>query len=404
MARRFLFIHQNFPAQFVHVARELARQGHEVLALAIEGRPVEGVRIVRYRPPALQRPSELHTVRDFEVKCARALACAAAMEKLKGEGFLPDVIVAHPGWGEAMFCKDVWPAARLVIYAEFFYGTEGADYLFDPEFARDGLAQRALLRLKNTVHLHALAAADTVYAPTAWQRDRLPPAYRDQAQVMFDGIDTVAVAPDPQAAVQLARAGVRLAAGDEVITFVNRNLEPYRGFHVFMRALPDILARRPKAHCLLVGRDGVSYGAPAPGGGSWREFMLREVGHRLPAGRVHFLGGLRYADYLRVLQVSACHVYLTYPFVLSWSCLEAMSAGCTVVASRAGPVEEVIQHGRNGRLVDFFDVPGLVEEVAGVLQERDAGRALGRAARQSMQEKYDLRAICLPGQLAVIQG
>lgn len=398
--KNILFIHQNFPAQFVHVARTLAARGHQVVALAIEGREVEGVRFVRYAPPHQQRKPANPITADLEVKCARALACAGAMEKLRKEGFTPDVIVAHPGWGEAMFCKDVWPRARLVVYAEFFYNAEGADYLFDPEFAGDSLAQRARLRIKNTVHLHALNAADAIYAPTEWQRDRLPPEYRARTQVMFDGIDTARAAPDPQASIHLQRAGVRLAQGDEVITFVNRNLEPYRGFHVFMRALPEILARRPNAHCVIVGRDAVSYGSAPAGGGSWREAMLREVGARLPRDRVHFLGGLPYADYLRVLQVSACHVYLTYPFVLSWSCLEALSTGCTVVASRTGPVEEVIADGRTGRLFDFFDVQGLARSVSEVLENPDGHAHLGRAARTLMQQKYDI-ARCLAGQIAI---
>lgn len=401
---RFLFIHQNFPAQFVHVARALAARGHEVVALGINGRAVEGVRFVRYAVPVPPRLSALEPARDFETKIARGLACAEAMDKLRQEGFQPDIVVAHPGWGEALFCKDVWPRARLVIYAEFFYGAEGADFMFDPELSTDSLAQRTRLRLKNTVHLQALSAADTIYAPTQWQRSRLPPEYRDRAQVMFDGIDTQAAAPDPKASVELAKAKVRLAAGDEVITFVNRNLEPYRGFHVFMRALPAILEQRPKAHCLIVGRDSVSYGSPPAGGGSWRDAMLKEVGARLPPGRVHFLGGLPYADYLRVLQVSACHVYLTYPFVLSWSCMEAMSAGCTVVGSRTGPVQEVIGHDRNGRLVDFFDGEALAREVTTVLENPNAHARLGQRAREEMRERYDLASVCLPGQLSILLG
>ena len=401
--QKFLFIHQNFPGQFVHVARALAVAGHQVVALGIEGRELEGVRYVRYRPPhPWHKPSNPITA-DLEIKNARALACVAAMEKLQKEGFRPDVIVSHPGWGEAMFCKDVWPRARLVVYAEFFYNAEGADYLFDPEFARDSLAQRMVLRLKNTVHLHALNAADTIYTPTAWQRDRLPPEHRARAHVMFDGIDTRVAAPNPRAGIELQRAGVRLRPGDEVLTFVNRNLEPYRGFHVFMRALPEILARRPKARCVIVGRDAVSYGSPPRSGGNWREAMLREVGARLPADRVHFVGGLSYEDYLSVLQVSACHVYLTYPFVLSWSCMEALSAGCTVVGSRTGPVEEVIKHGQTGRLVDFFDVEGLARSVVDVLENPEAHAHLGRAGRAWMQQKYDIET-CRAGQTAIVLG
>jgi glycosyltransferase involved in cell wall biosynthesis len=401
--QKFLFIHQNFPGQFVHVARALAQRGHEVVALGIDGRPVDGVRFVRYALPRGMRKPQDAVSADFEIKAIRGQACAMAMERLRKEGFHPDVIVAHPGWGEALYCKDVWPRARLVVYAEFFYNPEGADYLFDPEFSTDSLLQRARLRIKNTVHLHAFSAADAIYSPTAWQRDRLPPEYRARTQVMFDGIDTDRAAPDPNARIHLARKNVTLSRRDEVITFVNRNLEPYRGFHVFMRALPEILARRPNAHCVIVGRDAVSYGSPPAGGGTWREAMLREVGARLPEGRVHFLGGLPYADYLRVLQVSACHVYLTYPFVLSWSCVEALSVGCTVVASRTGPVEEVIQDGQTGRLFDFFDVEELSRSVAEVLEHTGKHAHLGGAARESTQSRYNIQH-CLAGQLAIVLG
>lgn len=402
MAKKYLFVHQNFPAQFVHVAAALARQGNEVVALAIKGRAVPGVRLLRYSVTAPARTSAVEPARDFETKIVRALACADAMGALLRDGFAPDVVVAHPGWGEAMFCKDVWPAARLVIYAEFFYGTEDSDYGFDKELFEDSAAARARLRLKNTVHLHALAAADTIYTPTQWQRSKLPPQYRDKAQVMFDGIDTAVVKPDPGASVQLVRKQLSLTRNDEVITFVNRNLEPYRGFHVFMRALPEIMARRPKAHCLIVGRDAVSYGAPPRSGGSWRDVMLAQVGSRLPVERVHFLGSLPYQDYLRVLQVSACHVYLTYPFVLSWSCLEAMSAGCTVVGSDTGPVREVMQDGVDGLLTDFFDVAALAHRVVSVLDGREAWEGLGAAARQKVVAGYDLQKICLPGQLRIL--
>ena len=401
---KILFIHQNFPAQFVHVAAELTRRGHEVVALAIKGHPLPGLRFMRYSPQNPACPGGLELARDFEVKLARATACAAEMSRLKHEGFVPDVVVAHPGWGEALFCKDVWPLTRLVIYAEFFYSAHGSDYGFDPEFSADSEASRIRLRLKNTVHLHAFSAADAVYAPTQWQRSQLPREYRGKTTVAFDGIDTEFVRPDPLASVRLARHNVQVKTGDEVITFVNRNLEPYRGFHVFMRALPEMLTRRPNARCILVGGDDVSYGGPPRGGGTWREVMIKEVSDRLPLDRVHFLGKVPYKDYVRLLQLSACHVYLTYPFVLSWSCLEAMSAGKVVVASRTGPVQEVIEHGRNGLLVDFFDVAGLARHVCSVLERPEDYRELGAAARATILERYDLRSRCLPAQAALIEN
>lgn len=402
--KKFLFIHQNFPGQFVHVASELVRQGHQVVALGIKGRAVPGVQFIRYEPKAPPRVSAVDAVRDFETKVVRGMACAQVMEQLRAQGFTPDTIVAHPGWGEALFCKDVWPGARLLTFAEFFYCAEGADYNFDPEFFHDSVADRARLRLKNSVHLHALDACDAGYTPTRWQLEQLPPIQRDRIQVIFDGIDTRMVAPAPAVTVQLQRDKITLRPGDEVITFVNRNLEPYRGFHVFMRALPDILRQRPNARCLIVGRDDVSYGSKPKAGGNWRQVMLTEVGARLPMERVHFLGGLSYADYLKVIQISACHVYLTYPFVLSWSCLEAMSAARVVVGSRTGPVQEVITHGTNGLLVDFFDTEALSRQVINVLQDPAAHQHLGDAARTHVVEHYDLRSKCLPRLLNLVIG
>jgi glycosyltransferase involved in cell wall biosynthesis len=402
--RRILFIHQNFPGQFVHVAAELARLGHEVVALGVTPRPVPGVRVVAHKPQKPAHDSALAPLRDFEVKVVRGESAAMAMRALDAEGFVPDTIVAHPAWGEALFCKDVWPAARLLMFSEFFYSAEGADCGFDPEFPREDFAGRMRLRLKNTIHLHSLHAADGGYAPTHWQRSQVPAEYRDKLDVIFDGIDTARVAPDPAAVVQLAKAGVRLRAGDEVVTFVNRNLEPYRGFHVFMRALPELLRLRPNAHVLLVGGDEVSYGSMPKEGGTWRQKLLKEVGAQLPMERVHFLGKLPYADYLRVIQVSACHVYLTYPFVLSWSCVESLSAGSVVVASRTGPVEEVITHGENGLLVDFFDTAALAKQVAEVLADPDAYRGMREKARRTVVDNYDLRTHCLPKLVRLILG
>ena len=402
--QKYLFIHQNFPGQFVHVTVELARRGHEVVALGITGRQLPGVKFFRYVPKAPARVSEIEAAVDIETKIVRGHACALAMAKLKKAGFTPDVIVVHPGWGEGLFCKDVWPGVRLVLFAEFFYSAEGADYNFDPEFASDSLAARMRLRVKNTVHLHALHSADAIYTPTQWQKSQLPLACRDKARVIFDGIDTQKVKPDPGASIHLKRENLTLAVGDEVITFVNRNLEPYRGFHVFMRALPEILRKRPKAHCIIVGQDSVSYGAPPMAGGSWRKVMLAEVGAQLPMERVHFVGRLAYADYLRVIQISTCHVYLTYPFVLSWSCVEAMSAGCVVVASRTGPVQEVIEDGKNGLLFDFFDVGGLAHHAVEVLSAPKKFKALGVHARQAVVNRYDLSTRCLPELVDLLEG
>jgi glycosyltransferase involved in cell wall biosynthesis len=401
---RILFIHQNFPAQFVHLAQEFVRQGCTVKALGIKGRPVEGVDYRRYplSDKTVLPPDDIGA--DIEVKLRRGTACAAAMRQLAGEGFAPDLILAHPGWGESLFCKDIWPDARLVAYGEFYYQANGADHGFDPEFSRPSPETRMRLRMRNTALLHGYQAADAILCPTPWQKSCLPPELQAKATVIFDGIDTQVVRPEPTASIRLGRSGTTLTPQDSVLTFVNRNLEPYRGFHIFMRALPEILARNPQTHCVMVGEDDVSYGSPPRGHRNWRQAMLHEVGARLPMERVHFVGRVAYADYLRLLQVSTCHAYLTYPFVLSWSCIEALAAGCRVVASDTPPVRDAIRHGDNGQLVDFFDVGGWAETVTQVLQQRTRFDALAATAAAEARSKYDLETVCKPQQLAWLKA
>jgi glycosyltransferase involved in cell wall biosynthesis len=398
---KVLFVHQNFPGQFKHLAPALAEMGHAVKALGIDGPGLPDIELRRYKPNR-GTSREIHPwAADFETKVIRGDACAAAASQLKAQGFAPDVIYTNPGWGESLFLKDVWPEACLLALLEFYYAARGLDYDFDPEFFRGDTARDARLRIKNAHMLLTLASMDWGVCPTHFQQSTVPRAYHDRISVVFDGIDTGAVKPD--AAATLTLNGRTLHAGDEVLTFVNRNLEPYRGYHVFMRALPEILRRRPNTLALIVGGDEVSYGAAAPTGKTWKQIFVDEVKDRLDASRVHFLGRIPYARYLKVLQVLRCHVYLTYPFVLGWSCIEAMSAGCLVVGSRTPPVQEVIEHGKNGLLVDFFDGAALAETVADALARPDHYTALGAAARETAVARYDLKSICLPQQVALLE-
>ena len=396
-----LFVHQNFPGQFKHLAPHFARAGHEVRALAIDGPGLPGIAIQRYKPARGTGRDTHPWAQEFETKVIRGEACAAAALQFRARGWNPDVIVANPGWGESLFLKDVWPQARMLALIEFFYATHGLDFDFDPEFYRADLAREARLRAKNAHLLMALADMDRGLSPTHFQRSAVPPQYRDRVSVIFDGIDTGAVRADPGASITIAGRTVR--AGDEVVTFVNRNLEPYRGYHTFMRALPEILRRRPNAVALIVGGDSVSYGAAAPAGKTWKQIFFDEVKDRLDTTRVFFLGRLAYDHYLKVLQVSACHVYLTYPFVLGWSCIEAMSTGALVVGSATPPVEEAIAHESNGLLVDFFDVAALAAQVSGCLAEPARYAPLRAAARRTAIERYDLATVCLPQQVRLVE-
>jgi glycosyltransferase involved in cell wall biosynthesis len=408
-----LLIHQNFPGQFKHLAPALVKNGHRVVAMPMKSQAPshwQGVALHPYMPRRGSTPGIHPWAVDFETKTVRAEACFWAALALQHEGFTPDAILAHHGWGESLFLKEVWPKARLGIYAEFYYLNDGADTNFDPEFAKLDPGDRCRLRLKNLNNLLHFDLADAGLSPTRWQASTFPEPFRSRITVAHDGIDTQTLRPRADAHISIKQADgsvVTLDRRQEVVTFVNRNLEPYRGYHIFMRALPALLRKRPNARVVIVGGDQVSYGsAPDPaehGASSWREVFLQEVRGQIPDAdwaRVHFVGHLPYEAFIPLLQLSTVHVYLTYPFVLSWSLLEAMSLGCAIVGSDTAPVREVIEHNRTGRLVDFFDPAALVQAVGELLDDPVARQRLGRAARELAQERFDLQGVCLPQQLA----
>jgi glycosyltransferase involved in cell wall biosynthesis len=269
------------------------------------------------------------------------------------------------------------------------------------------------LRLKNLNNLMHFEVADAGISPTYWQANSFPAPFRERISVIHDGIDTQTIVPNPHARLTMntPNGEVELTRQSEIITFVNRNLEPYRGYHIFMRALPELLRQRPNARVLIVGADSVSYGAKPSvanhGHATWKEVFLAEVRPHIPAAdlqRVHFLGHVPYEHFIPLLQISTVHVYLTYPFVLSWSLLEAMSAGCAIVASDTQPLHEAIQHNETGRLVNFFDSAGLVQQIVDLLEQPNERAKLGAAARAYVIECYDLRQRCLPAQLEWVQA
>ena len=404
-----LFIHQNFPGQFKFLAPALVKQGHTVVAMTMqktEAKEWQGVRLAPYTATRGTTPKVHPWISDFETKTIRAEACFRAAMRIRAEGLNPDLIVSHHGWGESLFLKDVWPQAKLAIYCEFYYHPRGADVGFDPEFPAEDAGEVCRLRLKNLNNLLHFEVADAAISPTHWQASTFPEPFRSKITVVHDGIDTEAVAPNPAVSLTL-NGNIKLTRADEVITFVNRNLEPYRGYHIFMRALPELLKKRPQARVLIVGADDVSYGARPAEGKKWKDIFASEVRPQISDAdwaRVHFLGHIPYQHFIPLLQLSTVHVYLTYPFVLSWSLLEAMSVGCAIVASDTQPLREAIRHDDTGRLVDFFDVPGLANDVCALLDDPVARQRLGANARAFAQATYDLKTVCLPRQLQWVQG
>ena len=398
---KLLFIHQNFPGQYVHVVRYLQEAGHSVAFISQRhDKEIAGIRMLQYLPAPIA-PMVRSYVNDLEGGILNGLAVARMCEGLKREGFTPDIVVGHTGWGELLFVKDVWPTVPLLGYFEFFYRSSGSDLDFDPEFGTT-IDDSMRVRVRNATNLLSLTAADWGHTPTKWQRDQYPVEYHHRISVIHEGVDTERVRPEPTARLWL-RGGLSLSREQQVITYSARNLEPYRGFHVFMRTLPKVLAEFPNAQVIIIGADGISYGRMPEDGKTWRDRLLAEVGDRIDASRVHFVGWLPHAQYLAVLQISSAHIYMTYPFVLSWGLLEAMAAECLVIASRTPPVEEVIDGTDNGFLVDFFDTDALAQQIGWVLRNPEATTAMRRNARRCIVEQFDLKTICLPAHLALIQ-
>lgn len=406
---RILFIHQNFPAQFKHLAPALAKDpNNQVVAMTMRpNQPTlwQGMRMLSYGAKRGSTANIHPWVVDIESKVIRGEAALYAAQALKKSGFTPDVIIAHCGWGESLFVKDVWPQAKLAIYSEFYYHAKGADVGFDPEFPST-LIEECRIRVKNTNNLLHFEVADAGLSPTYWQASTFPQAFRDKITVIHDGIDTQAIAPNAQVSMRFEQpqGAVTLTKQDQVITFVARNLEPYRGYHIFMRALPQILQDNPQAKVLIIGGDGVSYGKEAPNGQTWKNIFLDEIKDKLDMSRVFFLGQVPYPQFIALLQMSRVHIYLTYPYVLSWSLLEAMSAACTIVASNTQPLKEAIIDGQTGRLVDFFDGVALAKVVNELLNDTDQAEYLSKNARVFAQQHYDLQTVCLPRQLAWVEG
>ncbi len=378
---KYLFVHQNFPGQFLHLVRHLLAAGdHDVVFICEQNANViPGVRRVIYQVPKRASESIHAHARDFEVAMARAEAVARAARQVKALGFEPDIIIGHHGWGELLNLSDVWPGAPLLGYHEFYYNLQGQDVGFDPEFPVLGSAFPHI-RAKNAVNLLALTNPGYGMTPTKFQRDTYTVWARPSITLLSEGVNLDVCRPVASRRGTVI-SGIPVKARDKLVTYVARDLEPYRGFHIMMRALPALLRDRPDARVIMVGGDGVSYGA-APRRGTWREHFTQEVGKQLDLSRVHFPGRLAYADYVQLLQRSDAHVYLTYPFVASWSLREAMACGCSIVASDTAPVQEFITNGETGTLTPFLDPAALAGRIAEHLDGGVKIRRMREAARE----------------------
>ncbi len=396
---RILFLHNNFPAQFRHMARALAAHPGNQVVFGSQPREGEipGVRRITFEPARTPRQEVHHYNRTQESAILMGQAAFRAAVELRREGFEPDLIFGHSGWGSTLFMREAFPRARLLCYFEWYYRAHGSDVDFlNPQEVTDDDACR--LRARNVPILMDLANCDWGINPTKFQQAQFPAIFRDKLTVLHDGIDTEFF--KPAAATRLDLPSVDLSQASEIVTYATRGMEPYRGFPQFMRAADILLKRRPGLHIVVAGADRVAYGRKLPEGQSWRSRMRTELPD-MDLSRVHFTGLLPYPDYLRLLRASSAHVYLTVPFCLSWSLIEAMAAGCALVASDTAPVREVAEDGVNAVLTDFFDHQLLAQRVAEVLDRPSAFAAMRARARATAEERYSLARL-LPRQLQLL--
>lgn len=384
-----LFVHQSFPGQFIHAVLALAAQpGNRVVFLTQEGSTLElpQVQKVTFKQARYAAESTHPYLRNAENAVLQGQAAYRAGLALKQQGFVPDVIYGHAGFGASMYMKDLYPQTPLVGYFEWFYHAHGTDVGFDPAEPTT-MDDECRVRTKNMVLLQELASCDAGVTPTYWQHSQFPLEYRTKLMVLHDGVDTRVNRPEEGAKLVLPELGLDLSDAAELVTYVGRGMEPYRGFPQFMEAVSLLLKERPQCHVVVVGSDEIAYGHVHASGKSYKTLMLESYSY--DQSRLHFTGPLAYGQYRQVLQASSVHVYLSYPFVLSWSMLEAMACGCALVGSATPPVQEVIRHGENGMLVDFFKSRQLAAQIGELLDKPEQCKKLGRNARETVKQQYD---------------
>ncbi|HUW81055.1 MAG TPA: glycosyltransferase [Acidocella sp.] len=392
----FLFVHQNFPGQYLHIVRSLiadniARDGtHEIVFMTEPNKNhMNGVRKVTYsRPPSVSTSVHLDA-REFEMATRRGQAAYKGAMQIKALGFVPDIIIGHHGWGEMLNLVDAFPGVPILGYFEFYYRIDGTDVNYDPEFVMQQERYSAV-RGKNCVNLLALALEQYGQVPTRWQHSTYPEWAQKQIRIIEEGVNLDICKPAPGIAKKTVTVGnLTVTPKQKLVTYVARNLEPYRGFHTLMRALPKILQERPDVIVSVVGGDEISYGAPAPKG-TWRETMMQEVGSGIDPKRVHFMGKVSYEDHITLLQRSDAHIYLSYPFVASWSLREALAVGCAIVGGDTETVTEFIKHDENGLVVPTRDHNALADTVLHILKDTKHAARLRAGARAYAEKHLDM--------------
>lgn len=393
-----LFLHRDFPGQFKYITLELAKNPLNIVMFITAEDKIQMPCINKlvYKPK--QVPGNCNpNLDEYEKNVSHGQAAAEMALLMKKRGIKPDIIYGH-SWGPPMFMKDVFPDVPLLCYFELFCNADGSAIGFDGNIP--DIQYREKIRLNNARRIIDLYSCDAGISPTQWQKNQFPKEFHNKIKVIHDGIDTDVCKPDKNAIFVIKDKNLELSANDEVITYATRGMEPIRGFPQFMEAVEKLQKKRPNVHFIIGGNDKVYYGEPLAKG-TYKELMLNKL--KLDMNRIHFVGGLTFNEYIKILQISSAHIYSTMPFTLSWSILEAMATECCVVASNTEPVLEVMEDNKNGLLFDFYDVNQLVEKIEYALDNKDKMRKIRKNARQAVLDKYELKN-CLAQQIEYIES
>lgn len=405
MKKKILIVHQNLPSQFCNLIPFLANHPNVELVGIKEKSDsspfsnhehLSGMNLIEYTLAAFDRSKEDFLVSMLDGHITRGRMVGAIANTLKEQAFIPDVIIVHSGWGEALFLKDRFPNAQFIILQEFFYGPKAPDINFDKEFQVSDKVNDVTI-MNRSIALQACFDADVIMTPTQWQAELIPSEFQRKIKVVHDGIRTDFFMPDDEAEFKLSTGKV-LTKKDKVITYIARGLEPYRGFHTFVRSIPEIQRLDPDIEIVIVGNDHVYYSPRlADPNSSYREYYFNQIKDKVNLSKIHIYSNLPQDLCKRLLQVSTVHAYYTYPFFSSLTILEAMACGCVVLGSKTGPVEEFITDGRTGYLFDFFDTKQFARKAIEIINQHPDDRyRVGTRARDFIKSCLDWKTKIQP--------
>lgn len=381
-----LFVHQNFPAQFGQIANHLVRKhGWQCTFASRHAGEIDGINRVIYEPKSGARSETNFCSRTFENQVWHSTALFDALRDRPD--VKPDLIVGHSGMVSTLYLRELYDVP-IINYFEFFYRTRDSDIDFRVDLPSSDLPTLLRARTRNAMLLLDLENCDAGYAPTQFQQSQLPQEFRPKVRTIFDGIDTDFWQPIEQPVRRVGQIGI--PSDHRVLTYVSRGMESMRGFDLFMQIADRVCKQRQDVTVLVIGEDRIAYGGDArfTQGKTFKQWCLDQNDFDL--SRIHFVGRVRPSELVNVFSLSDAHLYLTVPFTLSWSLFNAMSCGALAIGSETAPVAELIENGKNGLLVDFFETDRWVDQVLQVLDDPAAYDPLRQAARQTILDSYTL--------------